>query len=295
LQAFWPDAANAVYRVQLNDGGTRRDVVLDAGSGRRLEPRQTHLLLRVIRRVHTSLFAGRIGSRLVLYASVVTLLSLMLGLVLWWPGLRKIVNGFRVRFRRGAYILNFDLHQSLGVLAWPLLFIMTLTGVLLGFPRVVQRIDRTFGAGPPTWSPPPSTPPAQALPGPARPALRLLAERAAAVTADARVARLSYPSQPTGVIRATVVAGRDSFVVALDRYSGEVLGREPRAGLRFDGALNDRLHFGRLGGPVVRALYMLACVMGGVMLPTGITMWWLTRTRKAESAERRASRVAPTS
>jgi len=57
-------------------------------------------------RVHTSLLAGRHGHWLVTATSAAAVLSLLTGLYLWWPGIRKFFRGFAVRAKRGAYILT---------------------------------------------------------------------------------------------------------------------------------------------------------------------------------------------
>ena len=50
------------------------------------------------------------------------------GAVLWWPGVRRWSHGFRVRWKKGRYARDYDLHQVLGMAALPFLLMWGLTG-----------------------------------------------------------------------------------------------------------------------------------------------------------------------
>jgi uncharacterized iron-regulated membrane protein len=41
------------------------------------------------------------------------------GLVVWWPGIRRLARGFRVRRGQGTYAFNHDLHNVIGLAAIP--------------------------------------------------------------------------------------------------------------------------------------------------------------------------------
>ena len=121
-------------------------------------------------------------SAVVLGVSGLLLLFLSLsGLWLWWPGLKRWANGVRVRWRRGRYARDYDLHQVAGMVAIPLLLLWAVTG--MGF---------EFGFVEKAWY--------QAVPGEASPEvsftskeakgpdLDLVAAQAAAVAAIATLA-----------------------------------------------------------------------------------------------------------
>ncbi|SDI87640.1 Uncharacterized iron-regulated membrane protein [Frankineae bacterium MT45] len=50
------------------------------------------------------------------------------GIWLWWPGLKRWSHGFRVRWKKGRYARDYDLHQVIGMAAVPFLLIWGLTG-----------------------------------------------------------------------------------------------------------------------------------------------------------------------
>lgn len=53
---------------------------------------------------------------------------------IWWPGLRKWRNAFRLRWRRGRYARDFDLHNVIGIVAVVPLLIWGLTGLNFEIP-----------------------------------------------------------------------------------------------------------------------------------------------------------------
>ena len=58
---------------------------------------------------------------------------------IWWPGLRKWRNAFRLRWRKGRFARDFDLHNVIGIVAVVPLLIWGLT-------RTQLRGARIFGA-----------------------------------------------------------------------------------------------------------------------------------------------------
>ena len=64
------------------------------------------------------------------------LLLLFLGITgiwLWWPTLKRLSHGFRVRWKKGRYARDYDLHQVIGMAAVPFLLMWGLTGASFEF------------------------------------------------------------------------------------------------------------------------------------------------------------------
>lgn len=99
-------------------------------------------LMSWIYRLHFQLVAGRIGSILVGLIGVVVLVSILSGVILWWP-LWK--NSWRAAFaiRRGKRF-NYDVHKTLGICSAALLIVVTFTGVYMEFPTVFVSVANTF-------------------------------------------------------------------------------------------------------------------------------------------------------
>jgi uncharacterized iron-regulated membrane protein len=257
--------------------------------------------MRAVRRLHVNLFAGRIGGLIVTWTSAIALVAFALGVYLWWPGIRRFWRGFQIRLRRDFYLLNFDLHQVLGIVALPLLVVMTATGVLFSVPRVINRITLMVHGN--VWvenewgrlrsAPVDSIAPPAPLPGVAD-----VTGIALATAGGGRMGRITFPTTNDGIIdvfmhEAPGTGAADTTRIAIDRYTREVLATRvgsPR--FRFNHAMIDRLHFGNVGGPITRALYAFSCFVGFILLPTGMVVWWIKRRRKLDAAVRRAESVS---
>jgi uncharacterized iron-regulated membrane protein len=85
--------------------------------------------------VPSSEWAGFEGEKITwggLLLGVMGLLLLFLalsGVWLWWPGFKHWVRGVRVRWRKGRYARDYDLHQVAGMIALPLLLLWAATGM----------------------------------------------------------------------------------------------------------------------------------------------------------------------
>ncbi|HEX4722897.1 MAG TPA: PepSY-associated TM helix domain-containing protein [Pseudonocardiaceae bacterium] len=58
------------------------------------------------------------------------------GIITWWPGLRRLGRGFRVRTGRGRFARDYDLHNLIGGIAVPALLMWGVTGAAFEFPAV---------------------------------------------------------------------------------------------------------------------------------------------------------------
>lgn len=137
------------------------------------------------------------GQTIVGLGGVVLLVFCLTGLVLWWPGLRRLPSGFRIYWKRGATRLNFDLHRVLGIVLVIPLFALVLTGVYLVFPGYVRPIYTSFIDAP--------RPPAAPLSKPAAGAMPISLEAAMAQAHQAvpgtRVTSVHIPGRQNGLMR----------------------------------------------------------------------------------------------
>jgi uncharacterized iron-regulated membrane protein len=298
----WPTPREPAFVVERITDGRRSTIYLDAGSGAVVEPlRGRSPWIAGIRRIHTTLLAGRVGHWVVILTSTAALLGLISGAIVWWPGIRHFWRGFVIRMRRGAYIANYDLHQALGMITLPLLLLLTITGVAIPFPGLAERVARSVmpaGQGLREWSAVRSTPPADAAPHDPPGIARLVLTAQRMVGRDAVPESITFPERAGGVIDVRLRTGSPLAAgavtrVLFDRYSGQLLQlRDPHALDRAahfarNGVFN--LHTGAFGGTAVRIIWCVACIVGGVLLPTGVTVWWMKRTRKALAAELRSA------
>ncbi len=82
------------------------------------------------------------------------------GVIIWWPGLRRLRSRFRVRIGKGRFARDYDLHNIIGIVAAIPLLIWGLTGMNFETPGVAKTwYAATGGIAPPddNYSMPPST------------------------------------------------------------------------------------------------------------------------------------------
>jgi uncharacterized iron-regulated membrane protein len=302
-----PEPGWPVYRVDFVNAGTRQTLLIDPGSARVIEPTRPRFpLYGGLVRLHASLLAGPPGRWLVIAASSLAAVGMVAGAVLWWPGLRSLARGFRVRTKRSFYALDFDLHQVAGILALPVLFIITITGVLISnqawSDRLVSvlHLDRPYTLGT-TW-PALEVPPPR--PGTALPPPSALFQRAATAADGLQPRAIVYPQNAEEPIEVVMyfpprVVGSPAVQVNLD-HAGNVLAvRDPRAlPSRMYWARHQvpRLHRTSFIGMPARLLYFGVCIVGGLLVPTGFYIWWYRRSHAAavESTEKPAATAGST-
>ena len=69
-----------------------------------------------------------VGGLILAVTGVLLLFLAATGLVVWWPGIRRLARGLRVRRRQGIYAFNYDLHNVVGLAAIPFLVMWGFTG-----------------------------------------------------------------------------------------------------------------------------------------------------------------------
>ena len=69
-----------------------------------------------------------VGGLILAVTALMLLVLAATGIVVWWPGIKRLARGLRVRRRRGPYAFNYDLHNVVGIAAIPFLVMWGLTG-----------------------------------------------------------------------------------------------------------------------------------------------------------------------
>jgi len=84
----------------------------------------------------------RVGELLLGLIALVLLVLSLSGIVLWWPGIKRMARGFAVRRRKGRYAINYDVHKLAGMAAIPFLLMWAITGAGFEF----KQVDQTWYA-----------------------------------------------------------------------------------------------------------------------------------------------------
>lgn len=287
---FFPRAGNGVYTLLFKMDGTPNpaedvEVFVDPVTAEVLGQRRRNSgLMSQIHQLHSRLLAGHSGEILLGGVAQLMLVSLVSGLLLWWPLARR---GLRIGLGIRRRMLVYDLHKSLGALSSPVLLLVTLTGVYLSLPGLVKPIVTI--AFPETKLPgkvKSGTPDAGALPiGPAA-----AVQVAAATMPGCRPMSIELPQKPDDTYRVFVRQQgevgelRGVGRVWVDQYSGECLAT--RDWNRFTVAdtffrIQLALHSGDAFGLTGRWVVFVGGLAPAILYITGFLLWCRKRKTKA--------------
>jgi uncharacterized iron-regulated membrane protein len=202
------------------------------------------------------------------------------GLVVWWPGVSRLVQAFVVHFSRGWKRVFWELHGAAGIWTVTLLLIWSISGIYFSFPGPFRNaVERVATLTP--YASMESGPPVDAtrVPTPAE-----LIARARVRVPGGELARFAVPSGGRGTYAVVIARDRhgdgdssDEVTVYFDRYTGAELGVTDQtrrtAGDSFLTWLG-RLHVGNFGGTPVRLIWFIAGLALPLLFVTGVTMWW---------------------
>ncbi len=236
-----------------------------------------------LEQLHFFLLMGRPGLSVNGVMGLLLFLMCCSGVLLWWPGRRRLSNGFTVRWRARWRRRNHDLHRVGGFAVAGLLSLMAITGAYFGLHgAALSLLTSAGGMGGPaqvTFLRPPVTRDATV------PVAMPLDDvyRAASASHDRRrIAHLSLPRKAGGVIAVdSLYPGNPLNAGMVREYyhpgSGELLNRLESAsqpwGVRLSMAVAP-IHFGQWGGLPAKMLWAMLGVTPGFLAVSGLLMWW---------------------
>ena len=278
-----------VYQVEIGDGLLPFAVHVDPGTGRILGDRYpAQSFAGWLFLLHFNLFAGDVGHAIVGVTGLTLVLITFTGAWLWWPSIRRFAFGFRVRWTRPFFVLNYDLHRVLGILSLPLVFVLSLTGAMLVFYDVGSRlVHAVFLTTPAIEEPLRLTDVADEEPAASPVTLDQAAAVAVRLAPAARASSMYVPGPVTEPVKIWLRTQGDirpnvgSWHASIDRTSGTVVSAMVPANTSIAAHADETwviaLHFGTFGGAPVRAVYAVGGVVPVVLLVTGVAHWWLHR------------------
>jgi uncharacterized iron-regulated membrane protein len=202
------------------------------------------------------------------------------GLVLW-PGWRKLITGFKIKWNASPKRLNFDLHKVIGVTMVVFLVLTAFTGFCWNFYEFTQPAIYAMTATP-TLPDPVSKPIVNKLPL----NLTALVAKAEAAFPEGKLTTVYLPTKPEDALSAYLKMGEGldyGNVVYLDQFSGQVIRiddeRQAKLGDRILNSFTP-LHYGTFGGISTRILYVFVGLVPTLLLVTGFMMWRYRRRGK---------------
>jgi uncharacterized iron-regulated membrane protein len=254
-------------------------------------------LVSFIMQLHWCLLLGKqVGGVLNGILAVLSIISLLTGLIVWWPLTGKFKQALTFKRNTGAVRFNFDLHKTIGFYSAIVLLPVLFSGIYFNLPDQVNVLVRLFSSTnrPNAFSTVPAeihsrVPQAGQQPINVSAVEAIVQERYPA----GRLWMLNAPKNPTDVytVMKNEVTEISRFTgyrdFAVDQYSGEIL----RVYDRGTGSGGDifldwqwPLHSGKAFGWTGRILVFLSGLACPVLYVTGVIRW--LQKRKAKKLSR---------
>lgn len=148
LQRIYYDAKDKAVMVLFSKKEAYSySVFINPYSGKVLKVRDNEKdFLSVALQLHRTLLIPY-GHDIIRWSTVVFILLLISGIILWWPKNRRTAKqGFKIMWRAHPKRLNYDLHKVLGFYATWIVIFSALTGLLFAFEGFSDLIYKATGA-----------------------------------------------------------------------------------------------------------------------------------------------------
>lgn len=279
------DKTLVVYTDAYSDSVVKQEVLEDQ-----------HWFVVTALALHTELALGAKGAMANGIGGALLCVMAIIGIVLWWPGVRVWKRALKINWRARWAGISFDVHRTFGFWCFVLIAMWGITGAYFIFPGTVHRAISMFSEMgslqqlPSDWSPG-----SRVLP------VNDFIDRAQRMYPDSKLAYVFMdvyrphgevqvymspdPSVPMELMEDEVVFNPASGAVLMNTSSVRWT-----AGERFSLAVYS-LHFGDFGGLPLQILWALLGLVPGVLVITAYVMWWNRSLKK--KWKKLASRAAP--
>ncbi|NBS17328.1 MAG: PepSY domain-containing protein [Gammaproteobacteria bacterium] len=241
--------------------------------------------------LHSQLQAGLLGQRVVGGLGLILILSLTSGIILWRPDRLALRSAFAIRTNQGLNRFLLDLHRWLGLLGFPLLFVLAFTGFLLVFEGPLESILGITGMAHGEKGPAIKSSGQGSSHRPVSLDEAILLARGPFPKSEVRL--LTTPEGPEGTYRITfkqrgeVNDRHPMTAVWVDQYSGQI--REVRNALRFSIAETFLtavwpVHTGEISGGWGHTLYFLSGLLLPLLYLSGLIRWLIGKEAIADRA-----------
>lgn len=267
-------------------------VYADPGTGELLGSRnaQEHLAGKLIG-LHIGLLSGEhsIGTQLIGIGGILLIFFIITGVYLWWPGLKRLPQGFYIRKGRGRRAFWLDMHQVSGVVMTVPMLVFTITGLFYVYPQVTRvPLEQ--------WLDIPDRPeaPLSITPGTAQAPIGIdhALDSAGKAFPAARATSITIPSGQRGAYRVRKRFADDphqhynngNALVWVDQYTGEVLkSHDARSRPVLTRLFHDwifPIHSGEIAGLTGRWTAFVSGLLPLGLFIMGLYCWWKMKRRR---------------
>lgn len=238
------------------------------------------------------------GKRITGISTLLFVIILLSGIVIWWPRSRKgLKNGLQIALRKGKTCFWHDLHAAGGIYVLLLVLVMALTGLTWSFDWYKNAFYTLFGVE--TTAPAKGPAPKEKSPQGPQPGTTTEAtapvtpfacwqqvyDQVAAENPDRLKIEITDGTASVSNNRYGNIRGTDRYT--FDPQSGEITGVTRYTETNKAGKIRGwiySIHVGSWGGTVTRVLWFLAALLGATLPLTGYYLWIRRLYRKRHRA-----------
>jgi uncharacterized iron-regulated membrane protein len=251
-------------------------------------------------------FGEHLGDVVLKLVSFSFLLMVLTGAYLWWPGIKKLALAFKLRLNKSTYLKHYDWHKILGFISLPFLLMWAVTSLnfFTPFDGAINRLWHTITfTEEVAWEDElfSTVVPDQSMISTAQ-----IKDIVETTTPGARFTGASLATEEDGIIYAWFAHGLDAYVGApgpgdkyliLDAYSGEVLYNVVEATPSVAADIYANWFFGLHTGVAIplwgRLIWAVFGLVPLFLAITGVSMWWMKRTKRMSDKVRTPNSVRP--
>lgn len=303
-----PDEAYAfgAYAADLNELTyfgqiiCRYNVMINPYSGKIVYVENTKFeFFTMVEFLHYNLFLGKIGEQITGWATLIFIILLFSGLVLWFPKNKAAARqrfSFQWRKSTGWKRKNYDLHNIPGFYILPFALIMAITGLIWVFDWANKSMRFVVNGGQEQVMPQPVFSDTTSANGTI--SLDAIYESASQLVPKKDIYFIDIPLKKNGVYYVSVTdnGSRRSYkrsYMLFDQYTGALL-RKVNAVDMNNGdrmyAMNFDIHTGRILELPGIILAFIGSLVAASLPVTGFYIWWGRRKKKI--AQKKPSKVA---
>lgn len=256
-----------------------KQLVIDARTAQLLgEPNTEEGFMYIMFKLHVDLFAGLPGMLFLGLMGLLLLLSIISGLVLYAPFMRKLAFG-EIRMRRTPKLKRLDTHNFLGIVTLSWLTVVAATGVINAWSDLLVKYWQ-FDQMSAMVAPYQHLPPPQSL---ASLQQSMLVAQQSEPNKSLRF--IAFPGTPYasphhyGIFMRgdTPLTKRLFKPVLIDAQTAQLTDSRDLPWYLVALLVSQPLHFGDYGGQLLKCIWAVLDVLSIIVLWTGLMLWWKKR------------------
>ena len=272
-------------------------VYLNPYNGAVLDVENTkYTLFPIVLRLHYDLLLGKVGKQIVGWSTVMFIVLLISGLVLWWPK-NKAALKQRIRFDWKKTTQwkrkNYDLHNVPGFYSLLLALCISLTGLWFAFDWFKATVIWTANGGHiPAKEVPVNSD--TLLTAQTSLILQKVSDKAHQTVPEGKVFMFNLPEKENskGTIRANIYHNADNYIkrsfLTFDQKSGELIKNkayDTQTGAEKFTAMIYDIHVGKVLGLTGMILAFMASFIAASLPVTGFYIWWGRRKKEKKQSK----------